>query len=397
MDRDKLAKLRKKKAENKALKHKELIDSNASIKEAIVELSAMFNERDASVNSLISEQLQDLKQSITFSDDIKRLEDSLAQLYDKPLEVKNFADMIDKIGAINNADVIEAVNILAENIESNTISQDPKDFQPVRRVIKKGNRLIFDDDLMQVNIASPGGGGSGFPTRLTRGNSVAVVNPDGTPIAGGGGGGGDASAVNQTNGLQKSQLVDADGEVATVTGGKLDVNASINTTGLAIEANQQTDALTDAELRATPIEVDTGLTPQTDALTNTQLRATPVPMSGTVNPTPSGAAAQALTNDTSTAYEASSVTKAGAGTVYGLTGYNSKTSDQFFQFFNSTTVPADATAPVITIRVAASSNFSVDFGVYGRRFSTGISWSNSSTGPTKTIGSADIFADINYV
>lgn len=48
----------------------------------------------------------------------------------------------------------------------------------------------------------------------------------------------------------------------------------------------QTDALTDTELRATPIDVDTGLTTQTDALTDTELRATPVDVdTGLTQPT----------------------------------------------------------------------------------------------------------------
>lgn len=51
-------------------------------------------------------------------------------------------------------------------------------------------------------------------------------------------GAGDASASNQTSGAQKTQLVDAGGEVATVTGGKLDVNASVDTTGLATSTIQ---------------------------------------------------------------------------------------------------------------------------------------------------------------
>ena len=51
--------------------------------------------------------------------------------------------------------------------------------------------------------------------------------------------GGSTSAI-QTDGTQKTQIVDAGGEVATLTGGKLDVNATLDTTGLATSAKQDT-------------------------------------------------------------------------------------------------------------------------------------------------------------
>lgn len=104
----------------------------------------------------------------------------------------------------------------------------------------------------------------------------------------------------------------------------------------------------------------------------------------------------ARSNDTSAAYEASSVSKASAGVLYGFSGYNSGPS-QWIMFFNSASVPANGTAGVVVWFVPTLTSFSVHYGESGRTFSTGISWSNSTTSPTKTLGSTDIFMDVQYI
>jgi hypothetical protein len=75
--------------------------------------------------------------------------------------------------------------------------------------------------------------------------------------------------------------------------------------------------------------------------------------------------------------------------MLGLAGYNSKASTQFIQIHDAISAPAEGSAPAFNLIVGASSNFSVDFGVYGMNFLNGIYVCNSTTAPTKTLGLAD--------
>lgn len=112
---------------------------------------------------------------------------------------------------------------------------------------------------------------------------------------------------------------------------------------------------------------------------------------------PVGTFLAAASNASNTAYATNLVIKASAGTLYGLSGYNSKTSSQFIQLHDAASLPADAAVPKVFILVPASSNFAIDFGPRGRVFATGIVICNSSTGPTKTIGSSDIWVDAQFI
>lgn len=99
----------------------------------------------------------------------------------------------------------------------------------------------------------------------------------------------------------------------------------------------------------------------------------------------------------STAYVASVIAKASSGTVFSIKGYNSHSSAVWIQLHDSATLPSDAAVPKLILHVAATSNFEYDLGEIGRFCEKGIVVCNSSTGPTKTIGGATAWFNIQYV
>lgn len=79
----------------------------------------------------------------------------------------------------------------------------------------------------------------------------------------------------------------------------------------------------------------------------------------------------------------------GGGILYGLIGFNAKASAQYILVFDSATTPAEGAAPDFMVLAQATSVFALGFGELGYPFVNGCYVCNSSTQPTKTLGSAD--------
>lgn len=103
-----------------------------------------------------------------------------------------------------------------------------------------------------------------------------------------------------------------------------------------------------------------------------------------------------IQNSTTLALAASRIIKSQPGTLYGMTVTNSNAAAQYIQLFDTGGLPANGVVPIMGVPVAGDSVLFLEFGIWGRKFQTGIVVCNSTTQETKTIGSADCLFDAQY-
>jgi hypothetical protein len=189
------------------------------------------------------------------------------------------------------------------------------------------------------------------------------------------GGGTDGIQGNATNGLEVDVTRIVPGTGATSLGKAEDAAHTTGDVGvMALGVQKTAAAATAADGDYAPFQVDA----------NGRLRT----IADTSEVQPSNSTTTALDND-------GPVVKGSAGTLYGFQGYCDAAG--FVQVHNKATAPASTNVPVIVIPVASGAAFSLDLGLRGRAFSTGIAFGFSSTGPTYTDGGSHLWVDAQYV
>jgi len=233
------------------LLQKDSTEASKNLEKAIHKLSELLNGQEEYDFTRLEKQLEKIDKSLDLTKYFTNLERSIkanSPRTDNKTKIQDFSKLLKAVSDNKplpvNIDLTKlekaVVNIEQYiNDQSQPSDQGAENYQPVRRVIKVGNRFIFDD-----NFSNAGGGGG-------------------------------SSGGGTTDGLTDAQL----------RASPVPVSASIDTTGLATSAKQDTQTAL-----LTTIDSDTGTiaTEVAGLLTDTELRATPVPVSGTVTATPTG-------------------------------------------------------------------------------------------------------------
>jgi len=165
-------------------RHEASLEATQELLTEIRSLHTMLNDNKPFDGSVLVEQLENIANSIDISEQLENLAKQLPS-EQKPQEI-DLTPLVDAIEAnqpVVNIDLEEmskAIIEIRQRVEENIVpapepGQLPEDYRPYRRVIKAGNRLIFDDN---ITSASRGGGGvdtTGLATTAKQDEIVTAI------------------------------------------------------------------------------------------------------------------------------------------------------------------------------------------------------------------------------
>lgn len=168
---------------------------------AISGLHELFNETAAENKITTDALLKKLEEFSSFKKEVSEVKKAIEALpkVDR-VAISNISELIENQRKLDLTEVTRTINNLAKAVQANSVedvtikNKKVDEYVPIRRVIQLNGRLVFDDKPMEVTVVGGGGGTvAGVQPELVRtgadGKSIAVVNPDGTPLSVGGGGG----------------------------------------------------------------------------------------------------------------------------------------------------------------------------------------------------------------
>ena len=283
------------------------IKARQKLVDATKKLFDLINDQEQYDFTKLEKQLEKIDKSLDLSKYFTNLERSIkdnsphAQV--TKTKIQDFSKLLEAVSknkpiplSIDLTKLEKAVVNIEQYIQNNSKPSDQgaENYQPVRRVLKVGNRFIFDDNFTNAGGGSGGGGTTdGLTDAQLRASPVPVTASIDTT--------GLATSTKQDTG--NTSLSSIDGKITAVNTGAVVVSSSALPSGAATSAKQpalgtagtasadvitvqgkaaMTPLLTDGSGVTQPVSgtvtANTGLS---QPLTDTQLRATAVPVSGT--------------------------------------------------------------------------------------------------------------------
>lgn len=150
----------------------EQVKALQDVKESVDILNRTINDQEPLDLSVLSVQLEQLHKRLDFSSEFDGLRDEIREAKVETVTVKQFSELLEAVEAnkplpvnIDLTSLQKAILNVSQRVQDASVpNQAPEEYTAVRRVVKVGQRLIFDDN---PTAAGGGGGGVGGQTDTT--------------------------------------------------------------------------------------------------------------------------------------------------------------------------------------------------------------------------------------